>query len=516
MNNAAQCSPVRASWKAVNLAGLAGLCGCSSSPSAAPAQSPSSRFVIAAAASAPRPPFEFAPEDAALLDEVQRGCFNFMWNAANAKTGMVPDRTSVTTVSTAGVGFQLSGIVIGVERGWITRNQGCERVMLILTSLNRDPAIRHEGLFQHFIDGDTAGPHTNGDLEHVVSTIDSGLLMSGLIVVSQYFGGDVKALADEMVASANWRAFVSGEEAKPHEQGFISLGWKPDDKAKSTGPGKYLPYYWVDSGDEHKLVTFLAVCAPIEAHRVDSALYYRLRRQVGEYAGVQPFVWFPWSGALFTHFFAHCFMDYASMGMDDPSALGVGRRPRVDWWENSRRAAQFHRIKAMEHSDTHPTFGESSWGFTAADCLKGYQVPGVFPKLVTFEGDREKWDFESFVPKDDLGDGSIAPYGAASMIMFEPKAALGAMRHYRSLVDEAGEALAWRDPATGGFGFVDAFRLKTDSTPSWAAGDVLAIDQGPMLLAIENARSGLIWRLFHEHPFVKAGMERLKLRATSR
>ena len=264
-------------WACRSLAGVAGvalLCGCSTSPPGLPTPSPSSQFIIVAPSGTPKPPFEFAPADAAFLDEVQRGCFNFMWNAANPNTGMVPDRTSVTTISTAGVGFQLAAIPVGVERGWITRDQGRERVALILTSLARDPAIRHEGLFQHFIDGDTAGPHTSTELEHVVSTIDSGLLMSGLIVASQYFGGDIQVNADALVAAANWRAFVSGTSAKPHERGFISLGWKPDDKLAATGPGTYLPYYWVDSGDEHKLVTLLAVCAPHDAFRVESALYF--------------------------------------------------------------------------------------------------------------------------------------------------------------------------------------------------------------------------------------------------
>jgi hypothetical protein len=472
--------------------------------------------VIASRADVRRPPFEFSGEDSAQLDEVQRGCFNFMWNAANPTTGMVPDRTSGPTISTAGVGFELASIPIGVERGWITREEGRARVTLILDSLARDPDIRHEGLFQHFIDGGTAGPHTNPELEHVVSTIDSGLLFSGMIVASQYFGGEVKVKGDALVAGANWKAFVSGSEATPHERGFISLGWKPDDKAKSTGPGTYLPYYWVDSGDEHKLVTFLAVCSPKDASRIDPATYYRLRRQVGEYPGVEQFIWFPWSGALFTYFFANCFIDYSAIGPDHPEAFDVPNRPSVDWWENGRRAVRFHQIRAIEEAARYPTFGEHSWGLTASDCVKGYQVPGVFPKLVRFTGDRAKWDFDEYVPKDDLGDGCMAPYGAASAIMFDPEASLAAMRHYRGLKDEAGKSLAWRDPASGGYGFVDAFRVAGDGHRSWAAADVLAIDQGPMLVAIENARTGLIWRLFHEHPFVRAGMDRLRLKRPER
>lgn len=494
------------------LACVASMGGCQSTGPFPSSEEVSSSVTIESPAGVRKPPFQFSAEDSAFLDEVQRGCFNFVWNAANAKTGMVPDRTSGPTVSTAGVGFELAAIPVGVERGWITREQGRERATLVLDMLARDASIRHEGLFQHFIDGDTAGPHTNPELEHVVSTVDSAWLLAGVIVASEYFGGELKMKGDALVEGANWKAFVSGKEAKPSERGFVSLGWKTNDKAASSGPGKYLPYYWVDAGAEHRMVTFLAVCGPNERYRVDPETYYRLRRQLGEYPGVERFAWFPWSGAMFAYTFADLFLDYSSIGPDTPSSLEVTHRPRIDWWENSRRVTKFQQIRAVEEAARFPTFGENSWGLTASDCVGGYQVPGVFPKLVKFKDDRVKWDYDAFVPKDDFGDGSMAPYGAGCSIMFDPQASIRAMRHYRGLTDGSGQPLAWRDPANGGYGFVDAFRVAAEGQPAWAAKDVLAIDQGPMILAIENARTGLVWRLFHEHPYVRAGLERLKLK----
>ena len=98
--------------------------------------------------------------------------------------------------------------------------------------------------------------------------------------------------------------------------------------------------------------------------------------------------------------------------------------------------------------------------------------------------------------------------------MFEPEAALAALLHYRSLEAADGSPLLWREPADGGFGFQDSYRI-TDGEP-WVAPDCVAIDQGPLILAIENARTGLIWRLFHAHPAVRAGTERLGLRAGSK
>jgi len=484
--------------------GVVGLIGSACTAADGPAlphadRSPAGAIVVRAPGQA-RPPFSFAAEDERLLDEVQRGAFNFLWNAADPATGMVVDRSSTSIVSVAGVGFQLSAIPIGVERGWVTRDEGEARATLILESLKGNPANRKHGLFYHYLDGKSASATVDG-YEHIVSTIDSALLFAGMITVSSYFGGEVAQLADSMVNAADWSAFVSGSEARPGERGFISLGWKPDDQNDTAGSGTLLPFYWVDSGDEHRLVTFLAVAAPNPEYRVPAEMYYRLRRRLGTYADLGPIVWFPWSGALFTSFFAHCWIDYAAMGADDPARFGVEHRARVDWWENSRRTAAMHRLKAIENPKALPGLGADIWGINASDAAHGYAVPGLFPTPVDMPHARPELDFAPYTPTDNWGDGTIAPYSAGCSIMFDPPAAMTALHRYRQI-----EGL-WSDPSTGGYGFRDAFNPGT----GWVAPDYVAIDQGPLILAIENARTGLVWRLFHEHPAVQAGVERLKL-----
>ena len=120
-------------------------------------------------------------------------------------------------------------------------------------------------------------------------------------------------------------------------------------------------------------------------------------------------------------------------------------------------------------------------------------------------------DYAVFDPKDDYGDGTIAPYGAGSCIMFSPDAALAALRYARSLKGPDGQPLVWRDAGprgeTGEFGFRDAFNLGTN----WVAPDCVAIDQGPLMLAIENARSGLVWKLFERAPSSQRSMKELGL-----
>ncbi|HYD02075.1 MAG TPA: glucoamylase family protein [Phycisphaerales bacterium] len=485
------------------------------------------RVVIASPAGTARPPFRFSAEDEAFLDLVQRGGWNWAMQAANKTSGMVPDRDSKPYISVAGVGFQLAAFPVAVERGWISRTEAERRIVTILRTLAGAKTSRKFGMYQHFVDGET-GELSHEAYEDVVSTIDSALLFSGCLVASSYFGGEVAALADGLVADADWAAFLGAGEPEPHERGYLSLGWKPDDQKKDpTGPGKFLSYYWQDSGCEHRLCTFLAVAAPDPSRRIPPSVYYRLRRQIGGDAALgekgsdgSRLVYFPWSGALFTNQFSHLFLNYASMGPDDPAGNGVRDRARVDWWENARRTTNLHRARAvaLRKKDPGSPFGEHAWGFTASDRTperpgdrSGYQVAGCFPELDehAMSGSRLLHDFSWYRPKaTDPGDDSIAPYAAGMCVLFEPSASVSALRNYRQLA-ETTPALAelWRDPAAGGHGFADAY----NAPKGWVAPDHLAIDQLPMLLAIENARTGLVWRLFHRHPVVKAGMERLNL-----
>ena len=468
---------------------------------------PSPWPTIQSAPGTPRPPFKFAQDDDQLLDEIARGSFNFLWHEVNA-TGMVPDRSSKPQlVSVAGVGFQLTAFCIGAERGWVTKPQAQERALRIIRALTAETNNRKDGMFYHFIDGTTGG-FPNGTPEDAVSTIDSALLFAGVLTAGQYFGGEIQTLSETLVAQANWNAFVLRDGVPDYERDVIALAWTPTDPKNPTGPGKLKPYGWVDSGDEHRLVTFFAVAAPNEAYRVDPTMYYRLRRPLGTHNS-QPMVYLPWSGAHFVNFFAHCWINYAAMPPDDPAAFGQANRARVDWWENSRRQTILHRDNAIAAAAKFPNLGPNSWGLTASDCPTGYCVPGVFPTPLRLPEERADWDHPKYEPKDDFADGTISPYGAVSSIAFEPAKALSAARHMKSLNIQGAARPLWDDPSNvrpgGGFGFADAYHVPR----GWVAEDHLSIDHGPMLIMIENARTGLSWRLFSAHPWVAATGKRL-------
>lgn len=456
----------------------------------------------------PRPPYAFGAEDEKLLDEVQRGCFNYFWHAVDPVTGMVRDRTSAEFISVAGVGYQLAAIVVGETRGWVTREEAEKRTLTIVRALHANPDNRPGGVFYHFLEPGTAGP-SGGAYEQVASTIDSAILFAGLLTASAHYGGEIAALGDELVGEANWGSFVEKEHERPYEQGFISLGWEqPKDEDAPFEEG-LLHYTWADAGDEQRLIYFLSQTPPDESRRLPAETYYKPRRTLGEVPGEGEVVWFPWSGALFTAFFAHCWIDYAAMGTDNPSAQGVEFRTPTDWWENSRRLVQLHRQRATDPERPFKGFGEHVWGLSACDGETGYLVPGHFPKLAQKQLGRPEHDHLTITMEDDWRDGTVAPYTAGSAIIFDPNAAIAALRHYRQLAETSPDL--WSDPASGGFGFADSFRPSATGGVEWVAPDRVAIDAGPLLVCIENARTGLVWQTFGSHPYVRNAYGKLAL-----
>ncbi len=420
---------------------------------------------------------------APLLDEIQFGCFQYFWKEIGQPSGLAKDRLKGPVSSIAAVGFQLSALPIGVERGWITRAAGAERARTILRTLLERNDNKRFGVYLHFPDLDSGGVSLHG-YEITASTVDHALLTAGAIPAGVYFGGDVADLVDRLVRDANWKAFAVAEK------GFLSMGWKPDDPRNVAGPGRFLKHHWYNASDEERLVYFLAVGAPNPAFAVEPRLYYELQRKQKRHADGPPFV-VSWPGIPFTYAFSHCWILYGRFGADDPGAFGVDA-PGIDWHENSRRAFLAHQARCQEQAACRVLLGEHGWGASACDGRSGYIVPSVRPNL----SDREEWF-----------DCTLAPYAAACAIMFLPEESIAALRAMRELKDAAGKPLVWRDPRTGGYGFADAFCL----SQKWVSEDYIGIDQGPMLLAIENARTGLIWRLFLESPHVRRSLERLKL-----
>lgn len=428
--------------------------------------------------------YRFSSDDEALLDEIQRACFQYFAKEVGSPSGLVRDRAKAPVSSIAAVGFQLSALPIGVERGWIPRERAREHAERILHTLLERDDNKKFGVYLHFPDLNHGGLSHEG-YEIVASTVDHALLIAGAIPAAEYFGGAVRDLTNRMVRETNWRAYGVGPG------GFLSMGWRPADPEQMDGAGQFLHWHWHNASDEERLIYFLAAGAPNADHAVEPELYYRLGRTLKRHGDMPPFA-VSWPGTLFTYFFSHCWIDFRSLGADDPGRFGIDA-PRIDWFENSRRAILTHRQRCIEQSARFKTLAPDRWGLSACAARDGYIVPQIRPNL----SDQDEW-FE----------GTVAPYAAGSAILFTPAESVAALRAFRNLRDEEGRPFVWRDPANGGYGFLDSFNLDQN----YAHDDYVGIDQGPMLLAIENARTGLIWRLFMRNEHVRRSLERLRLK----
>lgn len=449
----------------------------------------------------------FSEEDEKFLDEIQRGCFEFLWNEVGDPVPLVKDRLTNDEVSSlAGVGFQLSALPIGVERGWITKQQGEERAREILRAIVERRDNKKYGICLHYVDLNTGGMHRSQGLQVQASTVDHALLQAGAMVAAAYFGGEVDQLVDRFVAEANWKIYEVplnesiGPDASGQPERFISFGWRPENEVHDlTAPGDFRPWSWWKASAEEHLVTFLAVGSPEPGHAVEPDMYYRLHRVIKRHDDLSPFA-VSWGGQAFTYFFAHCWIDYRRFGADDPHSFG-SRQPPVDWFENSRRAMLTHRQRCLESTNEFKTFGPNRWGMSpAADVDKEGKVNYIVQSIRPNMEDR-----------DNFCGGTVTPYAAGSAIMFMPELAVDALREFRSLKDADGNYVVWRELDEGGYGLLDSFNL--DRQQQQGTPDYLSIDDGPMILAIENARTGLIWDLFMRHESAQLAVERLQLEA---
>lgn len=435
------------------------------------------------------PAYDFSPEDEKLLDDIQRGCFNYLWNEVGYPSGMVKDRRTTLVASMAGVGFQLSSLPIAVERGWITRDEGRDRALSILHALQSAGPNRRFGVFLHFVNVDSGAIYPPYNNE--ISTVDHSLFLAGALPAATYFQGEVADIVNQIAAETNWKAFQV-----PHS-GLINFGWDLDDNANAAGPGRFKSNEWRLATDEERLIYFMAAGSPTAEFAVEPRSYYLLERNIGLLGDMPPFV-LSYNGALFTYFFASCWINYRYLAADNPRDFGVDL-PGIDWFENSRRATLAHRQACIDRSGRYSTLATDRWGLSPCMGQEGdvrqwnYIVPDLPPNL---SGREQIWR------------GTVAPYAAGSAIMFTPEESMDALRAFRALTGPDGKPFIWRDPAGGGFAFADSFNLDQGV----ACDDNVAIDAGPLILAIENVRTGLIWRLFGEHEHARRSYDRLKLK----
>jgi len=426
-----------------------------------------------------------------LVEELQHRTFRWFWETANPRNGLVPDRWPAPSFSSvAAVGFGLSAYLVGAEHGWVSREEARERVLVTLRFLwdaPQGPAAAgmtgYRGFFYHFLDMET-GKRWGKDVE--LSSIDTTLCLAGALSAGLYFDRDdpaeaeVRDLAKKLYERVDWRWM----QPRPPR---VAMAWLPE---SGFGPADWHGY------DESMILYLLALGSPTHPATDGAWETFVSTYKWAEHEG-QTYVNF---APLFGHQFSHVWIDFR--GIRDVSLREKG----IDYFENSRRAVLAQRAYAIRNPEGFLGYGPDVWGLSACDGPADVTltVDGKARKFVTY-GAR---GVSSFWSHDD---GTITPMAAAASLPFAPEVVLPAIREMKRL---HGEHL-W-----GEYGFLDAFnptfRFTDVPTPlgkvvpeaGWYATNYLGIDQGPIVLMLENQRSGLLWRLMKRSTPIAAGLRR--------
>ncbi len=400
-----------------------------------------------------------AQTTAALLDTVQHASFQFFWSEANPANGLIRDRSQPgSPCSIASTGFGLSALCVGVDHGWVARAAARDRVRTTLETLWNGPqgsgasgTIGYKGLFYHFLDMNTATRTWDCEL----STIDTALLFAGVVDAKQYFTGSdttetrIRALADSITQRADWnfmRNFNPG----------ILMGWKPG--TGFAGFGQWVGY------NEAMILYILALGSP--THAVPTTAWSKW---------TSSYSWQTWYGysyvnfpPLFGHQYSHCWVDFRFIQDAYMQAKGI------TYFQNSRLATLAQRAYAIANPGFHTGYSDSLWGLTASDTPTGYNARGAPPAM--------------------NDDGTITPTAPVASIAFAPDEVIPVMRNMFM-----NYPLLW-----GPYGFRDAFNLDVN----WWDTDYIGIDQGPIVLMIENYRNHTVWDRFMQNADVQLGLQR--------
>jgi len=415
----------------------------------------------------------------AFIDTLQYRTFLYFWNESNPENGLVRDRsTKNSPASTAATGFGVAAWIVGAEHGWVTRAQARQRVINLLRfliSARQSPdsmATGYQGFYYHFLDIKTGLRVWHSEL----SSIDTAWLLAGIRFARQYFNGShpaeqqIRQLADQITFNVNWDFLTITDAGKYH--GTIALGWFPEKGLHHIGwigynEGQYL--YVLAAGSGYKNAE--------NAYQVWLSTYewFEPYEHLG-HVGFAP---------LFGHQYTQIFLDLRGL-VDD-----YMKQKKIDYFENSRRATLTQWQYAKQNPLNWQGYDSLTWGWTACD--------GPGPKF-----NFDKRVFHNYSARGIIGtqyiqldDGTIAPTAVGGSIVFAPEIVLNTLM---SMYERFKQNGIW-----GKYGFVDAFNL----TANWFDKEYLGIDQGPILLMIENLRSALIWKYSMEDKVIQHGLERL-------
>jgi len=389
-----------------------------------------------------------------IVEDEMKGSFDFFWEQANTTPGssgfgLVRDRYpgSEGIASIASTGFGLTAYLIGIEKGYITEQEGYERVNQTLdTLLAMD---REEGFYYHFVDIESG----KRAWESEVSSIDTSILMMGVLSVGEYFGGEIGEKAYQIYDTVNWPWFLDDNRQ------MFYMAYRPE---------KGFEGHW-DFYAEQLMMYVLA--AGSVTHPVDEVPYYTFTRHVASYGDGEPFI-HSWFGSLFTYQYSHAWIDFRDY-VD---------REGVNWFDNSIKASLAQYNFAVDMDSKYETLGPNAWGLTACDGPNGYNGRYGAPP-------------SGFDNQQHYVDDTIAPCAAIASMIFTPKQSEQALQNYASIPELKGK-----------YGFYDAYNL----TEVWFDSDVIGIDKGITLLMLANAENNFVYEIMMQNETILNGLSKLQ------
>ena len=432
--------------------------------------------------------------DEAMLDCLQCAAFGYFLQRTNPHNGLVADTSRAGSPSSiAVVGFALSAYPVAVERGWIERDVAVQRSLAALRFFwtsdqsGHADATGHRGFYFHFLDMHGGGRMWQSEL----SLIDTAILLAGMLTGAAYFTArnqaevELRELADALYRRVDWRWAQRDGSCLAH-------GWKPE-----CG---FLNYGW-EGYSEAILLYVLGLGSPThpltEASFEDWTVTYQWENLYGHE--------FLYAGPLFIHQFSHAWIDFR--GIRDHFM----REKRCDYFENSRRAAYVQRDYAVRNPHSFKGYAQDCWGLSAGD------GPSAPPRLVA--GRRQAF-FGYAARGAPFGpdDGTIAGSATLATLVFAPEIALPAARHlYAQALRGGGNAsgsVQEVDPGSGEVLRASGFNATVDERgpDGWLSEGEFGLDQGLIVLMIENYRTGLLWRLSRGCSYVQTGLRRAGFR----
>lgn len=403
--------------------------------------------------------------DSALLDIVQKQTFRYFWDFAHPVSGLARERSNTNfgygteTVTTGGTGFGVMGVIVATERKWIGRDTAAKFLLKMVNFLLK--ADSYHGVFPHWLNGETGKTIPFSRKDDGADLVETSYLFQGLLCARQYFNGnndterELRNRIGWLWEGIEWNWFTKGEEV-------LYWHWSPNNGWSMNFP--------IRGFNECMIVYVLAASG--ERYPVSADVYHRGWAQSNFFKNGKSFynyelpLGFDYGGPLF---FSH----YSFLGLD-PRGL---KDQYADYWQQNKNHTLINRAHCIANPKKFKGYGENCWGLTASDTYDGYNA---------------------YSPTND--EGTITPTAALSAFPYTPEYSMKALKHF---YNDLGDKL-WSE-----YGFIDAF----NETKNWYAQSHLAIDQGPIIVMIENYRSGLLWNLFMSCEEIKGGLKKLGIQS---